>query len=317
MGGYGSGRPSQHGKTSQYRSLDVNLIAKAGLLRPGCSAGWHWTVDREKVANISTRAEAGRLILTYSFREDGGKWQPVAETVRLAQVPCAYGGSRTYFLCPGVVNGRNCGRRVGKLCSARYFVCRHCLQLTCPVQCEEPHYRQLRRANKRRAALGGDPGTCSFFSKPKGMHWRTYNRIVAETGSAENRADREFPGTICRPTPPIRAALPRLLPSQISASASSLRLWFAFFVFRARRLKVVPSKSARNPIAAPMATSSQTCRHRFRLLARWESSRESGFKPFGIKRKIGCGIVIPHPKHLIYFSILVAGVRFELTTFRL
>ncbi len=196
MGGYGSGRPSQHGKTSHYRSLDVNLMAKAGVLRPGNSAGWQWTVDGEKVANISTRAEAGRLILTYRFREYDGPWQPITQTVPITHVSCAYGGSRTYFLCPGVVNGRHCGRRVGKLYSARYFVCRHCLRLTYPVQSEEPHYRQLRRANKHRAALGGDPGTCSFFSKPKGMHWRTYDRIVAEIDRAEDRADTAFLGTI-------------------------------------------------------------------------------------------------------------------------
>ncbi len=204
MGGYGSGRPSQHGKTSHYRSLDVNRLAKAGHFKTGHCGGWQWTVDGKEVASISTQAEAGRLVLTYRFSEHGGPWQPITQTVPITHVSCAYGGSRTYFLCPGVVNGRRCGRRVGKLYSARYFVCRHCLRLTYPVQSEEAQHRLLRRANKRRAALGGEPGTCSFFSKPKGMHWRTYNRTVAEIVSAEDRADiaflgwarRRFPGPL-------------------------------------------------------------------------------------------------------------------------
>jgi hypothetical protein len=38
-----------------------------------------------------------------------------------------------------------------------------------------------------------------------------------------------------------------------------------------RPLNVAPSKSTRNAIAAPMATPSQTYRHRFRLLVLWES----------------------------------------------
>ena len=37
------------------------------------------------------------------------------ETVRIVRVPCRFGGTRPYFICPGVVNGIPCGRRVVKL----------------------------------------------------------------------------------------------------------------------------------------------------------------------------------------------------------
>jgi hypothetical protein len=201
MGGYGSGRPSQRGKTSQYRTISVSAMAKAGALKPGTSAQWQWSEDGKAIASISTRAEAGRLILDYRYRENGGEWQPVSETVPITEVSCAYGGSRAYFLCQGIVNGRHCGRRVGKLYSSRYFVCRYCLRLSYPVQSEEAHYRQLRRANKRRATLGGEPGTCSHLSKPKGMHRRTYDRIVDEIYSAENGADNAFLGWAARRFP--------------------------------------------------------------------------------------------------------------------
>ncbi|MEI6127263.1 MAG: hypothetical protein WCQ99_12005 [Pseudomonadota bacterium] len=46
-----------------------------------------------------------------------------------------FGGSRYWFLCPG----RGCGRRVGKLYGAgKYFLCRHCYNLTYD-SCRESH----------------------------------------------------------------------------------------------------------------------------------------------------------------------------------
>jgi hypothetical protein len=48
-------------------------------------------------------------------RDSGGEWQDVEETVRIVCIPCRFGGARPYFICPGVVNGITCGRRVAKL----------------------------------------------------------------------------------------------------------------------------------------------------------------------------------------------------------
>ncbi len=77
------------------------------------------------------------------------------ETVGIVRVPCRLGGSRPYFLCPGVVNGIVCGRRVAKLYGAgHYFLCRHCYGLTYSSQSENDYDRKLRRANKFRTRLG-------------------------------------------------------------------------------------------------------------------------------------------------------------------
>jgi hypothetical protein len=53
--------------------------------------------------------------LSYRVRIGGGGWEDVEETVRIVRVPCRFGGSRAYFICPGVVNGIACWRRVVKL----------------------------------------------------------------------------------------------------------------------------------------------------------------------------------------------------------
>src|SRR4051794_5254461 len=132
MGGFGSGRPSGSGRDTveACRSLDVNRLHREGCLRAGWVGGWQWTRDGEQVASISLSAETDRLHVTYCARGAAGDWEDVAETVRIVHVACRYGGSRPYFVCPGVVNGVACGRRVAKLyLSWRYFLCRHCHRL--------------------------------------------------------------------------------------------------------------------------------------------------------------------------------------------
>ena len=93
------------------------------------------------------------------MRISGGEWEKIAETVGIVRVPCRLGGARPYFICPGVANGIACGRRVAKLHGpGRYFLCRHCYRLANISQREGKADRALRRANKIRRRLGGDPG---------------------------------------------------------------------------------------------------------------------------------------------------------------
>jgi hypothetical protein len=51
----------------------------------------------------------------------------------------------------------------------------------------------LRRANKIRRALGGEPGTTNWIApKPKGMWQRTYQRKQFEIEWCEYRANKLF-----------------------------------------------------------------------------------------------------------------------------
>lgn len=194
MGGCGSGRQGWKSRVEDCRSLDVNRLHKAGCLEPGYRGGWQWSRDGEEIAGIRFWCEAFRLVLSFRFRRYGEDWQDVEQPVGLIRVPCHLGGQRPYFRCPGVVNGRYCGRRVAKLYSGGpYFLCRHCYDLTYVSRSERGEDRFLRRANKRRMALGGEPGPAyPIAEKPKGMHWKTYWKLVDEIEDAEARADREF-----------------------------------------------------------------------------------------------------------------------------
>ncbi len=143
---------------------------------------------------IGYSAHEGRFDLDYKVRVHGGDWESISQPIRLAYADCHYGGQRPYFICPGVVQGRHCGRRVGKLFSGgKYFLCRHCYNVGYSSQSEPRYDRMLRRANKLRMALGGEPGTAYWIApKPKGMWQRTYQRMRFEIEWCEGQANQDF-----------------------------------------------------------------------------------------------------------------------------
>jgi hypothetical protein len=152
---------------------------------------WQWSRDGDRVTPTNMRAEHDRLHLTYRVRSGGGEWEDVNETVRIVRVPCRFGGARPYFVCPGVVNGTACGRRVVKLYGpGRYFLCRHCYRLAYASQSEDLLNRSVRQANKIRRRLGGNGGMAPPIPpKPKGMWRRTYERLCEQVFDAQERAD--------------------------------------------------------------------------------------------------------------------------------
>jgi hypothetical protein len=188
MGGLGSGRwKNRTRKTVEsYLVLDINELSEKGCLRPGCSTTCQWIVDHE-VASINVRAEAERLHLSYIVRVGEGERQNVAEVIPIIHLRCRFGGSCSYFICPGPGDGTNCGRRIIKLhFSRRSFLCRQCNHLAYASQYEQPWQRALRRANKLKQRLGIGVGIAeSLPDKPKGMWVRTYGRLLDEILHAE------------------------------------------------------------------------------------------------------------------------------------
>ena len=79
-----------------------------------------------------------------------------------------------------------CGQRVVKLYGGRYFLCRHCYNLTYPSRNVSVADRPLTRTQKIRIQLGGSPNLLVPFPlKPKNMHWIRYQRLRDRATKAE------------------------------------------------------------------------------------------------------------------------------------
>ncbi|MGZ8935214.1 MAG: hypothetical protein ACXW04_09955 [Methylobacter sp.] len=186
MGGFGSGRKFGADCTEDYRCLDVRRWQRDGLLMPGQNFNWQWTRNGQPVANINVKIDYGQVRLIYSSRSNGGEWEKADYPIRLQTTTCNYGGQRYWFTCPI----RGCGRRVALLyLGATYFACRHCYRLTYRSQRETKEDRVSRKADKIRNKLKWEPGILNPTGrKPKGMHWKTYFRLVAKHNEYSDQA---------------------------------------------------------------------------------------------------------------------------------
>lgn len=179
MGGIGSGRRNQDGRltTSESRPLDIRQLHRNNLLVPGRSFGWSWTCNGENMASIQIRVELGYVILRYRSQSNDSEWQPKEYPVYVEWTDCSFGGKRPWFLCP--MSG--CSKRVAILYSGSMFACRHCMNLAYACQRETTDDRAARRADTLRRRLKWEPGILNGEGiKPKGMHWRRYERLRSE-----------------------------------------------------------------------------------------------------------------------------------------
>ncbi len=196
MGGYGSGQGRHYGAhdaTNDYRALDVRRWQRDGLLVPDRVFSWQWSCDGEVMAWIRVGVEEGYVRLIYRHRSPGDvEWKDEDYPVALDWTSCRLGGRRPWFLCPA----RGCGRRVAILYGGGIFACRRCYRLAYPSQRETWDDRAARRADRLRDKLKWEPGILNGNGwKPKGMHQRTFNRLVAQHDA---HVERSLAGMVLR-----------------------------------------------------------------------------------------------------------------------
>lgn len=190
MGGLGSGSYYRFGSKDRAEdclNLDVRSWRRDGWLESGTGFTTTWRrYRRDSSIGVRVLGDAGgerarAVELSYSWGPEGRK-EDVSYTVPLSWTPCNFGGSRPWFVCLGVVNGVPCGRRVAKLyLKGRYFLCRYCHDLAYSSQQEAHRYAALRRCQRIRQKLGGTANMIEPFpDKPKGMHLKTYIRLLGE-----------------------------------------------------------------------------------------------------------------------------------------
>ena len=176
MGGRGSGRQSCYSgkaETNDSMPLDIRKIARMGLLREARSFSWQWLVNDQPVAGINIRVDS-RLYVVLSWRVRSTE-EIVEQRVQTHTTPCHLGGQRYWFTCP------RCRKRAAVIYApGRYFACRQCGGLGYATQKEGVGDRASTKAEKLRKRMGWEAGIFNGDGgKPKGMHWKTYQRLMS------------------------------------------------------------------------------------------------------------------------------------------
>jgi len=190
MGGPGSGtwyRWNKKTYAEEVKRIDIRYLRKQNLLKPNYSGSLTWTCGGEPSGDIRYNMYSDRMELNYRFRRSGEDWQPVKQTIWFDRTPCNYGGYRKWFLCP------HCRSRVAVLYGADVeFSCRHCYGLAYSSQSEDYLDRMQRKADKISLKLDPDGLEGDFYCKPKGMHQRTFNRLISANNRLQEVIERGF-----------------------------------------------------------------------------------------------------------------------------
>jgi hypothetical protein len=192
MGGPGSGRWYRWKGTrttlDEVKRLDVRWLHRHGYLDR-----WPrvvtWTRREQPNGAVSVALVDGRLVIEYCYRRRGtDTWEDIRQVITVDWTPCRYGGQRPWFRCP------SCQRRVAVLCGYdTLFLCRHCYRLPYTSQYETRLDRLYRKMRKLQDRIGGQ-----YTRKPKGIHWRTWERLRDEAIEAEMTRDCAIEATFER-----------------------------------------------------------------------------------------------------------------------
>jgi hypothetical protein len=149
-------------------ALDANRWMREGILAGGVRrlGRWRWVYHGGRENSIGYDVETldpdrqfVRLFYTVTQRATQEK-EALDYRVRLTTTRPRFGGLRWWFICPLVVSGRACGRRVGKLYlppGSRFFGCRACHGLTYhSAQTHDSRVSRLRRDPELLAAILDD-----------------------------------------------------------------------------------------------------------------------------------------------------------------
>ena len=164
--GSNGGRPGWRPKAEALYSVDVRRWVRDGLpSHDGFFAG-PLDIGGSSDRRIGVTVDHERLEV-FEWRCDR------RYSVHLTRTSCYFGGYRSWFRCP------YCTRRAAKLyLGSSGFACRRCYNLAYRSQSLAPDDRAVAQAAKIRRALGGPEGILDDFpEKPRGMHWRTYDRL--------------------------------------------------------------------------------------------------------------------------------------------
>lgn len=170
----GAGRPAYRIKAEQLQRVDIRVWRKRGLLWVGSSNSWQWWREDEPSGSIGFTVAESSIRLTYAI-----EGRDASQTIWTTTTPCAYGGSRRWFGCPGC-RGR---------CEVLYmrsgrFACRSCQRVSYSTQSGSEHDRIITRYHRLHALVEA--------GKPKWQRWATFNRLEDRLERADHLSNESL-----------------------------------------------------------------------------------------------------------------------------
>jgi len=194
MGGVGSGRYlrwAARTTVDQCPRISIGDIPKEKLLHQGVVSVINWSIGGQSEGGVSIHGGDEFITLKYTVTKTGNEPDHIEQRINVMYTPCHLGGRRPWFSCPG------CDHRAGVLINVEgLFTCRKCCELPYTCQMESDTDRAARRIRKVQKRLGSPDWYNVLdvrFPRPPGMHWRTYNRIVARAEDPLNKLKSEMP----------------------------------------------------------------------------------------------------------------------------
>ena len=176
-------RTREHHTTDDTLPLDIRVLQRSAQLRGNWSRSVHWTNGYSKSSVGLTIHDGDFVTISYADGNGGSHF----ETLDITWTRPNFGGERPWWTCP------RCSRR----CAIVYalgsnpFVCRFCASLTYVTAQSDRFTRAMRKRLERERRLGWQLGS-PFPSKPKGMHWQSWERLVTEFSAVSSAAHIAF-----------------------------------------------------------------------------------------------------------------------------
>jgi hypothetical protein len=124
---------------------------------------------------LEVRVGVETILLFPRFRKLSSESADSELIVEMETTPCNFGGSRHWFVCP------SCRKKTALLYfNYQRFACRSCLKLAYASQSLSPRDRTWRRQQKIESRLAGTAGEWDGQSKPKRMHFATFERLCTD-----------------------------------------------------------------------------------------------------------------------------------------
>ena len=195
MGGFGSGRYSSMPTMESGLTLDLGRLIRQRNVRPGehvaGSLVWTRTRSGEKLGEIGYEAQLSNDGLQWVRLHYSVNSVPMDYKVYVEATRCNFGGVRWWWSCPLT------GNRVLKLYlppGAKKFAARAAYRLPYrsqrETQIDRTHAAKARMHKKLGVEYDDYDGY--FPKRPKGMHEKTYDRLVIELEDAIEAHDTAF-----------------------------------------------------------------------------------------------------------------------------